>query len=119
MRHYEHWPIDALDHRGHCEGFAASGNAQQHLMLNTFVERSDQLLDRLWLIALRNVIAYELEIHDLTFVFVWACSASIMTAANPVKHTSEKYTSKLGARANRTKKQSRKKKLNKVDRSCC
>jgi hypothetical protein len=67
VRHHEHWPVDPLDHSGHCERLAAPGYAQKHLMLKTFAQTSYQLLDCLRLIALGDVIAYELEIHNLTF----------------------------------------------------
>ena len=53
--------LQRLDHLGHREGLARSGDAEQHLVALARQRRLDQFLDRGRLVARRRIVADELE----------------------------------------------------------
>ena len=63
VSHHKHGAVHALYDLRHCEGLTAAGYAEQHLMLDSLVERAYKLFDSLRLIALRKVITLEFEVH--------------------------------------------------------
>jgi len=56
--------VGRLDHFGGGEGFARSRNAEQDLMLLAIEDAAGKGLDRLRLVALGLVVAYQFEVHS-------------------------------------------------------
>ena len=77
-------------------------------MLNTFLDRADEMLDGLRLIALRNVIAYKFEVHYCSSSLALTRAGRSMTAAKGAEYTTRKYTCNVEARAIRHDRHSRK-----------
>ena len=63
VRQNQRRPVDLLDELGHGEGLAGAGDAQQHLVLLALAQPARELLDGRSLIALRLVIAVNLQFH--------------------------------------------------------
>lgn len=63
MREHQRRPVQLCDDVRHCESFAASGHAEQRLLLVPAPNRFDELADGLRLVARGLIFRYELEIR--------------------------------------------------------
>ena len=71
VRQHERRPVDARDHIGHREGFARSGDAKQHLLVQTVFQPRDKLFDRLGLIARGLIGRYQFKrIHSFSLIIL-------------------------------------------------